>query len=119
MKRRMSLIELIALVLIVCEIVFLCIKGYDWMNIHVRQGNDANYVNTCESVAKVNSLNGIHCPVDDCSNANEDCVHHHSNGYIGYFTAYLIQSLRIKQKGITVVKIQKYMEKSILEMQEK
>ena len=56
MKRRMTLIELLALILIVCEIAFLCIKGYDWMNIHVCRGNDANYVNTCESVAKVNSL---------------------------------------------------------------
>ena len=59
MKRRMTLIDLLALILIVCEIVFLCIEGYDWMNIHVRRGNDANYVNTCESVAKVNRLNGI------------------------------------------------------------
>lgn len=49
MKRRMTLIDLLALILIVCEIVFLCIEGYDWMNIHVRRGNDANYVNTCES----------------------------------------------------------------------
>ena len=45
MKRRMTLIELLALILIVCEIAFLCIKGYDWMNIHVCRGNDANYVN--------------------------------------------------------------------------
>ena len=119
MKRRMTLIELLALILIVCEIAFLCIEGYDWMNIHVRRGNDANYVNTCESVAKVNSLNGIHCPVDDCSNANEDCVHHHSNAISVILTAYLIQLLCIKQKGITVIKIQKCMEKSILEMQEK
>ena len=44
MKRRMTLIDLLALILIVCEIVFLCIEGYDWMNIHVRRGNDANYV---------------------------------------------------------------------------
>ena len=36
MKRRMTLIDLLALILIVCEIVFLCIEGYDWMNIHVR-----------------------------------------------------------------------------------
>ena len=99
MKRRMTLIDLLALILIVCEIVFLCIEGYDLMSIHVRRGNDANYVNTCESVAKVNRLNGIHCSVDGCLNANEDCVHHHSNGYIDYFDSVSNSIVAHKTKG--------------------
>lgn len=91
------------------------------MNIHVRRGNDANYVNTCESVAKVNRLNGIHCSVDGCLNANEDCVHHHSNGYIDYFDSVSNSIVAHKTKGwqLVLVKIQKCKEKSILVMQEK
>ena len=41
-----------------------------WTSDKVNSGNDAFTLNTCESVTKVNSLDGYDCPVNDCAKVN-------------------------------------------------
>ncbi len=98
-KGRMSLIEIIALLCIGVEVVFLVGSAYGWLDIHMSSGNDGGYVNTCESVAKVNSLNGVNCPVNNCGNSDGSCVHHTSQGYIGYFDSVSNTIVASKPKG--------------------
>lgn len=69
------------------------------MDKHVSAGNDGLYANTALSVAKVNSLNGIQCPVNECEKANEICTHYTSQGYIGYFDGESNTIVGYKPKG--------------------
>lgn len=98
-KGRVSLIEIIAILCIVCEVVFLVGSGYGWLDFHMSSGNDGGYVNTCESVAKVNSLNGVNCPVNNCGNSDGSCVHHTAQGYIGYFDSVSNTIVATRPKG--------------------
>ena len=57
------------LVLIIGIVLMLAVFGviiYQYHALQVAHGNDTLAVNTAESVAKTNSLNGISCPVNDC-----------------------------------------------------
>lgn len=96
-RKRLSIVELIAIIVIGCEVIWLAGNAFGWLNVHVSSGNDGSYVNTCESVAKVNSLNGTQCPVNDCSGG--DCIHHTAQGYIGYFDSVSNTIVGTKPKG--------------------
>jgi len=52
------------------------------MKTSMENGNDSLMANTAESIALVNSSNGLNCPV--CGNEGH-CQHWTSEGYIGYF----------------------------------
>lgn len=82
-KGRITLIELVALLIIGGELLYILNGAFGWMDFHISSGNDGGYYNTCESVAKINSMNGTTCPVNKCSGG--DCIHHTVQGYIGYF----------------------------------
>lgn len=84
---RVTLIELIALICIGIEMLYLIGNAFGWLDFHISSGNDRNTINTCESVAKVNSLNGMQCPVNDCDDASGECTHYFGGSYIGYFDA--------------------------------
>ena len=74
------------LVLIIGIVLMLAVFGviiYQYHALQVAHGNDTLAVNTAESVAKTNSLNGISCPVNDCPGG--DCPHHFLNRYVGYY----------------------------------
>lgn len=84
-KGSISLFELIIILVIVFEIIILIFNGFNWYDDKVSMGSDSLYLNTCESLAKVNSLDGSICPVKGCGNSDGTCIHHNSNGYVGYF----------------------------------
>lgn len=83
-KGSISLLELLILSIIFVEVLILLANGLGWFNRHVSTGNDALTLNTCESVAKVNSLDGYECPVNDCTKG-ELCTHKVGNYYVGYY----------------------------------
>lgn len=84
-KGNITRLELIILLVIGIEVIYFIFSSYGWLDNHMSLGNDALYVNTAESVAKVNSLDGVDCPVNECEKGNINCTHHTSEGYIGYF----------------------------------
>ncbi len=84
-RGSISLFELLIILVIVFELIFLLTDGFGWYNKKFSTGSDALYLNTCESVAKVNSLDGTICPVNGCGNSDGTCIHHNSRGYVGYF----------------------------------
>lgn len=84
-KGRVTLIELISIIIIVGCCLYFMAASFGWLDTHMSNGNDGLYVNTCESVAKVNSLDGVICPVNDCGDTTGECIHHTSVGYVGYF----------------------------------
>lgn len=81
-RGEISVLELILIPLIVFFAVFFLIQGGDWMKIRVNHGNDGLTANTAESVARINSNNGLNCPVDGSSGR---CPHWTSSGYIAYY----------------------------------
>lgn len=84
-RGSISLFELLIILVIVLEVIVVIIGSFNWYDDKFSTGSDSLYLNTCESVAKVNSLNGQICPVNKCGNSEGNCVHHTSTGYIGYF----------------------------------
>jgi hypothetical protein len=98
-KGRVSLIELVAIIIIAIEVLFLIGSGLGWIDFHVSSGNDSGYLNTCESEAKINSLNGTQCPVNDCPNSSGDCEHYINGSYIGYFDSVTNTIVGEKPKG--------------------
>ncbi len=103
-KGRVSLIELIAIIIIVLEVLFFVASGMGWLNFHVSSGSDSGYLNTCESVTKINSLNGTQCPVNDCSNSSGECEHYFNGSYIGYFDSVSNTIVGSKTKGYNLSK---------------
>lgn len=78
-----SPIELVLIIGIVLMLAVIGVIIYQYHALQVAHGNDTLAVNTAESVAKTNSLNGISCPVNDCPGG--DCPHHFLNRYVGYY----------------------------------
>ncbi|MBR3252410.1 MAG: hypothetical protein IKF80_11955 [Erysipelotrichaceae bacterium] len=83
-KGRISLIELLALAFLIPAILFLGFKGVEWYYNSMRNGNDGMYVNTAESIAVINSLNGVQCPVDGCG-GSAYCTHRRGDHFVGYY----------------------------------
>lgn len=98
-KGKVSYLELGLIILIVIELLWYIANSYGWLDSHMSSGNDGLYANTALSVAKVNSLNGIQCPVNECEKGNEICTHYTSQGYIGYFDGESNTIVGIKPKG--------------------
>lgn len=82
-KGSVSVLEIIVIPLLIVEVLYLLWTGFSWYHRHVASGNDNLKLNTCESVAKVNSLNGMQCPVNGCDGTH--CTHHITGGYIGFY----------------------------------
>ena len=83
-KGEINLLELIIILLICIELFLLARSALGWTSDKVNSGNDALTLNTCESVTKVNSLDGYDCPVNDCAKG-ELCSHKVGNYYVGYY----------------------------------
>ena len=96
-KGRISLIEMVALIVIIPTLLFLGYKGIYWYYDNIVNGNDAHFVNTAESIARVNSLNGTQCPVDSCCGTN--CRHYFGDHYIGYYDSISHKIVGEKMEG--------------------
>ena len=85
-RGRISALEMIVIIVLVAEALFLGYKGITWYIDSMAKGDDALMVNTAESVARINSNNGMNCVVNKCaSNSNGQCPHQWGEGYVGYF----------------------------------
>ncbi|MBQ9328007.1 MAG: hypothetical protein IJ225_05680 [Solobacterium sp.] len=84
-----------AIVLMAAVYFFL---GGSWMKIRMNHGNDSLAVNTADSVARINSNNGLNCVVDGCGSSGH-CPHWSSIGYIGYFDNVANKIVGEKPKG--------------------
>lgn len=80
-----SRLELLLIIGICIESVFLVYQFSRYLVNQQAKGDDALMVNTADSVARINSNNGMNCVVNDCGNSTGVCTHHHDEGYIGYF----------------------------------
>lgn len=98
-KGRISILELVIILVIVLEVIFYVATSYGWLDFHMTSGNDGLYVNTAESTAKVNSMNGVQCPVNNCEKGGINCTHLTKDGYIGYFDSETNTIIGIKPKG--------------------
>lgn len=85
-KGRISFIEIIVIIALVLEAIYLLAGGFNWSWDKWSNGDDKLYVNTAESTANANSLNGIHCPVSDCG-SSDVCEHFNGEYYVGYFNS--------------------------------
>lgn len=83
-KGRISVLELLIIIFIVVEVIFLGYKGLHWYYVESTGGNDAFAANTAYSTAIANSLNGSQCPVSDCG-SGKDCIHYKVDEYVGYY----------------------------------
>ena len=84
-RGRISLLELVVIVFLVIEAIFLGIKGFKWYKEEVTGGNDVFLVNTAISTGIVNSLNGQTCPVNDCDHDPNTCTHRLGDEFVGYY----------------------------------
>lgn len=83
-KGNINLLELVILIVVGIELILILCNGFGWLDNKVSKGSDAFTLNTCKSVTKVNSSNGIDCPVNDCAKG-ELCTHKVEDYYVGYF----------------------------------
>lgn len=83
-KGNINLLELIILIVLGIELILILCNGFGWLGNKVNKGSDAFTLNTCESVTKVNSSNGMDCPVNDCTKG-ELCTHKAGDYYVGYY----------------------------------
>ena len=79
-----NLLEVILITAIVLMAAVYFFLGGNWMKLRMDHGNDSLAANTADSVARVNSNNGLNCVVDGCGSSGH-CPHWSSLGYIGYF----------------------------------
>ena len=79
-----NLLEVILITAIVVMAAVYFFLGGNWMKLRMDHGNDSLAANTADSVARVNSNNGLNCVVDGCGSSGH-CPHWSSLGYIGYF----------------------------------
>ena len=103
-KGRISLIELLALAFLIPAILFLGFKGVEWYYNSMRDGNDGMYVNTAESIAVINSLNGVQCPVDGCG-GSAYCTHRRGDHFVGYYDNISHKIVGYKLAGYNQAKI--------------
>lgn len=80
-----SRLELILIIVISIESVFVVYQFGSYLVHQQAKGDDALMVNTADSVARVNSNSGMNCVVNDCDNSKGICTHHYDEGYVGYF----------------------------------
>lgn len=98
-KGKINYFELGVILLISIELLWYLGISFGWLDNRTSLGNDALYANTALSIAKVNSLNGIQCPVNECEKGNQNCSHYSSEGYIGYFDSETNTIIGYKPKG--------------------
>lgn len=91
MKRKLlerrgsaNLFEVILITAIIIMAAIYFLWGGNWMKLRMNHGNDSLAANTADSVARINSNNGLNCCVDGCGSTGH-CPHWSSIGYIGYF----------------------------------
>lgn len=81
-----SLLELVLIIALCAMLGFLAMKWFKNRQDELARGDDAMMVTTAEKVAKINSLDGVWCVVHNCTAGHTGtCVHHHDEGYVGYF----------------------------------
>lgn len=83
-KGSINVLELVILIVVGIELILILCNGFDWLGNNVNKGSDAFTLNTCESVTKVNSSNGVDCPVNNCVKGDL-CTHKVGDYYIGYY----------------------------------
>ena len=83
-KGSINVLELVILMVLGIELILILSNAFGWLGNKVSKGSDAFTLNTCESVTKVNSSNGIDCPVNDCAKGSL-CTHKVGDYYVGYF----------------------------------
>ncbi len=83
-KGNISFLELLIILFICIEVIVLLKWALNWSNDKVGSGNDSLILNTCQSVTKINSLDGYDCPVNDCGKGLL-CTHKVGDYYIGYY----------------------------------
>ncbi len=108
--QALSVFELCLVVGIIIMLVFWLFVGSDIILNYQKRGNDNLRENTCESVAMVESNNGMNCPLDGRS---DTCPHYTSNGYVSYYddiSNTLVESKPYGYNDYNVMKIgnQKY-----------
>lgn len=82
-KGSVSLLELLILFVLGIELIFILLNAFGWLSNKFSKGSDSFTLNTCETVAKINSSNGIDCPVNGCSGGY--CTHKEGSSYVGYY----------------------------------
>ena len=97
-KGRISLLELIIIILLILEGAFILLKSGDWLADKSTSGNDRLLENTADSTARVNSLNGMDCPVDGCGRGAL-CTHKQGDYYVGYFESVSHKIVAYPPKG--------------------
>ena len=93
-----NLFELILIVAIIIMAAVYFLWGGNWMKQRMNHGNDSLAANTADSVARINSNNGLNCVVDGCGSTGH-CPHWTSTGYIGYFDNVSNKIVGEKPKG--------------------
>ena len=73
---------LVTAILVMIGIYFLL--GGNWMLVRMEHGDDGLRANTADSIARINSNNGMNCVVDGCGSTGY-CPHYSTIGYIGYY----------------------------------
>lgn len=84
---KVSVLEMMLIILIACMSAFLVYKGFAWAAENTAHGNDSLLANTADSEARINSNNGQNCVVQDCpSRTGGVCSHliDNSGGTVGY-----------------------------------
>ena len=103
-RGRISIIELFALGFLIPALLFLGFKGVEWYYGTMKNGNDGLYVNTAQSLAIINSLNGAQCPVDGCGHA-VFCTHRKGDRFVGYYEPVSHKIVANPMKGYNQAKI--------------
>lgn len=83
-RNGFSRIEIICIIGIVLVVLFVVMKGVQWMRVSMAQTEDAMLVENAERIAETNIAGGG-CPVNDCK-GGETCEHRTKDGsYVAYF----------------------------------
>lgn len=84
-KGAVSRREVLLTVLIAAMAVFFGVEFMRYLKGQQNKGDDALRANTAESVALINSNNGMGCPVNGCGNTTGTCAHYAGGKYSGFF----------------------------------